>query len=302
MLLAVEVLIVGAVLAVLHGDGWHNAFAGSMHQSSFTAHPIAPIAAGPAPHVQIDDPESGVAVTASSDGMIHVKDDTTFSGWRFGGTQAIPQVQVTRTFDGVHISRADYSTGGISMFSRQHIEVQVPAGAHVTIGHCESAEITGVRNGVEVASQDGHIALRHISGIVNARSDDGHISAEDLSGSAISLVTDDGHITARGIRLLGAAPQAKIHTSDGSLTVSGLFPAGGSYALSTGDGSVHLALAAGSDARIAASTGDGSIEVDGSETDGDDSASRTVQVGGGNASMQVRTEDGSIHISTNGAR
>lgn len=302
MLLAVEVLIVGAVLAILRGGSWHTALAGDIHESSFVARPVAPIAAGLAPRVQIDDPESGVAVTTSSDGMIHVKDDTSFSGWRFGGRTQIPQLQVTRTLDGVHIERADYSANGISMSMRQHIEVQVPPGAHVAIGHCESAEVTGVQSGVDVVSQDGHIGLHDLRGNVNAQSDDGHISADDLNGNAIALSTKDGHIDASGITLSGASPRATIHTNDGSMKVSGLFPAGGTYDVSTNDGRITLALASGSDAAIDASTSDGSIEVDGATYHGDDAASRSIRVGGGSSPMRVHTGDGSIHITTNGAR
>lgn len=303
MLLAVEVLIVGAVLALLRGgSGWHSAFAGSMSSSSsFVAQPIAPIAAGLTPRVQIDDPQSGIEVTTSSDGMIHVKDDTTFSGWRFGGSTSIPQLRVTRTLDGVAISRADYSTGGISIFSRQHVEIQVPAGARVAIGHCESAEITGLENGVDVASQDGHIGLHHLRGNVNAQSDDGHITADDLTANAIVLSTKDGHVDATGLNLNGLAPRATIHTNDGSMKIGGVFPAGGTYEFTTGDGRITLNLSPGSDASVTASTGDGRIEIDGATYHGDDSASHAVRVGNGSSSMRVRSEDGSIHITTNGA-
>ncbi len=302
MLIAVEVLIAGLAVMLLRG-GWHigSWSAGSGAQSSFVPRPIAPIAAGSAPDVQIDDPESRVVVTTSSDGLVHVKDDTSFSGWYFGSLSRVPQLTVTRTPGGVRIERADYSLSGIAVFSHQHIEVQVPAGAHVTIGHCASAEVTGVHNGAEVTSQDGHISLYDVRGDVRAHSDDGHITAHRITANTIALSSDDGHIDATRLAFTGVAPHATIHSDDGSLRLEGVFPAGGAYDFSSTDGRVTLTLDTGSDASVDASSADGSIHVDGVSHDGDDSASYTFRVGSGSSNMRVHSEDGSIHITTNGA-
>lgn len=318
MLIAAEILILGMMVYAVRGG--HTVFASGMHSTHFTARPIAPLAAGSAPHVQIDDRDSGVTVTTSSDGLVHVTDQTGSSGWLWGESD-IQQLNVDRTSDGVRIARPGVSRNFFNIgFLRQHIDVEVPAGTHLEIVRCSGATITGIENGVEAKSQDGSIHLTDVKGVVNAHSDDGRIVATRLRGDTIALSsndgrilmsdittgaldahTDDGRIEAKHLQLTGSAPKLALHTTDGPLFIDGVFPAAGSYEATTNDGRIELGLAQGSDVTVSAATNDGHIDVDGQRSENDGSTRQSVRVGGGTAAMRVSTNDGSIHITTNGA-
>ncbi len=326
MLLAVELLLVGLMFATFRGFwGPSHEFARASAQGFdhmiLSGKDYAPVAAGLTPHVQVDDPDSGVSITASNDGMVHVHDASSVQGFVWGGASKIPDVTVSRTADGVHISRAS-NLNGIFVLGeqRQHVDIAVPSGSHVDIGHCSSAQVSGMRNTVDVRSQDGHITLADIQGNVDAHSDDGRIEASDLTGTTLALstndgslhlhnihaasldaTTSDGSIEAKNLAIDGTSSHATLHTNDGSLRLSGNFAAQGSYDFSTGDGRVELALAPGSDLTVNASTGDGRIYVDGSPFGDGDSAAHTVHLGSGSGTMRLASQDGSIHITTNGA-
>jgi hypothetical protein len=311
MLLAAELLIAGIAVYSLRGGhigspGFAQ-FTSSGTGGDFVAKTIAPIAAGRAPNVTIDDPESGVEVTASTDGMVHVKDDTYFGGATIGNHNGYPQVRVTQDLGGVHISRPSYESSW-GMFigfseSRQHIEVQVPADATLVIGHCESAEITGLNHGANVTSQDGHIDLTDVKGTVVAHSDDGHITATRISTDSLNLSSNDGYVEALDLDLTGAAPAVTLHSNSGHIRASGRFPAGGTYNFTTSDGKMYVALEPPSDVTIDATTEDGAIRVDNErqrQFDQGDPANGTLRFGSGASAMHMHTSDGSIYITTNG--
>jgi hypothetical protein len=318
MLVAAEILIVGMAVYVLGGGG--PTFAGGLRHADFSAAAIAPIAAGSTPQVVIDDAASRISVTTSSDELVHVRDLTQMRGAVFS-SGSYPQLRVTRTADGVHIERP--ATGHLSVeifgFSTEEVAVEVPSGSHVQIARCSGADVSGVSGSVSVQSQDGHVTLNDLSGIVDARSDDGslsavnvradrlsmessngHIALKDVTTGSLVARTNDGHIEASGLTVAGERPQATLHTDNGPVRVSGTFAPAGSYELSSSDGSIELRLPQNADLAIAASTGDGRISVDGSSAEGDDSASRTIRLGAGSGTMKLATSDGSIHILTNG--
>jgi hypothetical protein len=321
MLIAVEVLLVGLMLFALRGGfgGGHVLAASGFHSVNSTGKTFAPIAAGLAPVVRIDDPSTHVILTTSIDGLIHVKDDSSQHGLVWGSS-TIANLTVARTPDGVQISRPAYHSFAMFGMDIERIEVQVPSGSRIEIGHCSAADISGVRNAVDVASQDGHISLTDIRGAVVAHSDDGHLDATDVSGDTLALstndgslhlhdvtarvldaTTSDGRVEAMNLSIDGATPHVTLHTGDGSLHISGRFAPQGTYDFSSGDGSAELTVASGSDLAISASTGNGRIHVDGSSYGDGDSATRTIRLGNGSGAMRLATQDGSIHITTNGA-
>ena len=324
MLVAVEIVLIGMMMFALNGGAWNSGvFAASsgFHHVNITGKTYAPVAAGLSPHVQIDDPYSGVHVSASNDGLVHVQDLTSVHGFVWGESN-IADLTISRTFDGVHIVRPTHTGSDISVLGSdfERIEVQVPSGSHVDIGHSSSAEVAGMNNNVDVLSQDGHIALSDIRGNVSAHSDDGHVDAVNVTGDNVAISSDDGSVHLRNVnaRLLsarsadgriealnlaidGAAAHATLHTDDGTVIVNGRFTPKGSYDFSTGDGRVELGLAPGADLTIDASTGDGHIYVDGTSYGDGDAAAHTVRVGGGSGAMRLTSQDGSIHITTNGA-
>ncbi len=326
MLAAVEVVILGMAAFVLSGHSlwnWTGSAGYTPPQTASGAHPIAPLAAGNAPAVYIDDPQSHVTVSPSADGLIHVQDRTHVGGLTWGGDAGhIPALTVTRTADGVRIVRPSYHLGFFGLFvdDEREIAVQLPSGSSVQIARCSGADVNGVKNGVSATSVDGSISIADSSGSVSAHSndgrvelrrvrgntleissDDGSLRLADVTANALTARTGDGSIHAQGIVLNGSAPRATVHSGDGSVRVDGLFPGSGTYTISSGDGSIGLALASGSNATIAAHTDDGSMTLDGQSFHNDGGNQQTLRVGDGSSSLNVSSGDGSIHITTNGA-
>lgn len=322
MLIAVEIVLAGLMIFVVHGGfGGGNVFAANgMHRVQFSAMPLAPIAAGSSPHVVIDDADSFVTVTPSSDGEVHATDNTRVVGAIFSNA-SLEHLRMARTADGVRIERPASAHGFLS-FGRfsQEIIVGMPTGSRLEIVRSSGADVRGLRNDIAVVSQDGHISLADIDGNVDAHSNDGHIDAVDVRGTTVKISTDDGRLNIRNVtaatldahtndgrleahdlQFQGAAPRASLHTNDGSVHVSGLFPASGTYQIGTDDGRVELALARGSDVTVDAATSDGSLYVDGQSFSGDGRSAHTTRVGSGTGSLRLTTGDGSMHITTNGA-
>ncbi len=301
MLVAGEIGLVGVAAYSIRGAVPGDVFAGGTGVQ-FTAKTFAPIAAGAAPRVTIDDPNSGVTIGASDDGLVHVKDDTTFSGATLRGPHGYPQLTVAHDSSGVHISRPVYHEGW-GMFigfsnSRQHFEVAVPANATVTVDACDNAEVSGLRNGATIKALDGRVELTNVEGTIVAHSGDGHIAADGVTSPSLDLSSDDGSVEIRNFTATGNAPYVRLHSGDGHISASGLFPGGGKYDVSTNDGHINVAFARGSDVTVDASTNDGSLRVDGVRQRGDDGAQQSVRVGGGASAMHLHSDDGSIAITT----
>jgi hypothetical protein len=294
MLIAAEVLVVGmAVLAV--GRGGAPFFSGT-HHVDFSAAAVAPIAAGPTPHVVIDDAQSRVSVVLSSDQLVHVRDLTQIRGAVFS-SEKYPSLHVSRTADGARIERP--ATGSLSIaifaFSTQAIQVEVPQGSRVDIARCAGADVLGATGGTSVHSLDGHVTLTDLQGSVDAHSDEGYIKATNVRGDRLALESMQGHLALRHI----AVGSLSATTRDGRIEADGL-KVSGDATLQTNDGSIRVALAPNADTAIDASTADGRIVVDGTSLAGDDVAHQTIRLGAATGRMKLATTDGSIRILTNG--
>lgn len=295
MLVAAEIAIVGMAIYVLGGGG--SSFAAGLHSAGFTAAPIAPLAAGATPHVIIDDPHSRVVVGTSGDELVHVRDLTHIHGAVFSSAP-YPHLTATRTPDGVRIARADGGRVSFSFFemSVQRVEVDVPPGSRLEIARCEGANINGIEGGVSVRSIDGHVTLSDLRGSVDARSNDGYISATNVRGDRLAMESLDGHLSLDNVTVASLIGT----TRDGHIEAAGL-SVGNDATLQTADGWMRVGFAPGTDATVDASTRDGKITVDGFSNDNDSSAQRTIRLGAGTGRMKLATDDGSIHITTNGA-
>ncbi len=294
MLVAAELLVAGmAIYAVGHGRA---AFGAGLHRVDFTGASFAPVSAGPAPHVVIDDASSRVHVTESSDGLVHVRDLTQMRGAFFSSTN-YPRLSVTRTPDGVRIERPHVEDVTIDIFgmSTQAIQVDVPQGSRLEIERCGGADVAGVTGGVSVHSVDGHVTLTDVQGSVAAQSDDGYLEATNVRGDRLTMESSDGHLALENVAVTSLVGT----TRDGRIEADGLNVTGDGT-LQTGDGSVQARFAPGASLTIDASTNDGRIAVDGNSLDRDDSAQRTIRIGGGSGRLKLSTGDGSIHIFTNG--
>jgi Putative adhesin len=294
MLIAAEVLIVGmAIYAVGHGG---RSFAAGLKHVDFSAAPIAPVAAGAAPRVVIDDAASRVHVDVSPDELVHVSDLTEMHGAVYS-TGSYPHLRVTRTSDGVRIERPGSGRLSIEIFgfSKQSIQVDVPRDSHVEIADCAGADVFGINGGTSVHSNDGHVTLTDMQGSIDARSDDGYLSATNVHGDHLGMVSSDGHLALKNVIVGSLLAQ----TRDGRIEADALSVTADAT-LQTDDGSIALKLAPNADLTIDASTRDGHIVVDGNSLDRDDAAQRTIRLGAATGKMKVATDDGSIPILTNG--
>jgi Putative adhesin len=294
MLVAAEVLIAGmAIYSVGHGS---RAFGAGMHRIDFTGVAFGPVAAGAAPHVVVDDANSRVHVATSSDGQVHVRDLTHVRGAFFSSAN-YPQLRVTRTPDGVRIERPRAPDLSIDIFgmSTQAIEVDVPPGSRLEIAQCAGADVYGIDGGVSVHSLDGHVTLTDLQGSIDAHSDDGYLQATNVHGDRLTMESSDGHLALANV----TAASLVGTTRDGRIEADGLNVTGDAT-LQTNDGSVQARFAPDASVTVDASTSDGRISVDGSSFDHDDSAQRTIRIGAGAGRMKLATDEGSIHIFTNG--
>lgn len=260
VLAAAEVFIGGAILWSL-GRGSFSVHAAALpHTANWSGEKtFAAIDAGSTPHVLVNDPESRVVISASSDGKVHVADRSRMTGW-YLGTNTPRALQVQRTGDGVSILRPA-AEGGTPLeiigFSQQRVEVQVPPGAYLDVQRCAGADLAGLRGRIAVYSVDGSLHLDDIN-----------------------------------------TPSIDAYTRDGSIRGEGLQAGGGS--LRSGDGRVRVSLAG--DVTVRASTADGSIYLNGHRAaSGDGGSQAEFQIGKGGGPLTISTQDGSIHVTSNGA-
>lgn len=136
MLVAVEVLIAGFAIWCIGGAGHLSAAGFGAHNVDYVARTVETFDAGQTPHVVISDPESRVYVNVSTDGRVHVKDNTSIHGMIFSSDRSIPKLNATRTADGVTVERADYNDHWMHFTfgsTEQSIEVDVPENSRVEI-------------------------------------------------------------------------------------------------------------------------------------------------------------------------
>ncbi|HET9096326.1 MAG TPA: DUF4097 family beta strand repeat-containing protein [Candidatus Baltobacteraceae bacterium] len=259
VLIAAEVFIGGAILwAFTGGHAWSAQGAGFRHVSE-KGKTFAPIDAGSAPRVVIDDPDSRVVITPSSDGKVHVTDGWRTAGWLFNEAAKAAPLSVRQSAGGVSIQRSsEHFHVGFFVVDTHRTEVAVPPGTALEIQRCGGADVSGMKGSLAIHSVDGSLRL------------------EDVAVPSIDASTDDGSIRAANLRVGGGT----LHTNDGSIRL-GLTDANLTVHAQTSDGGIRF-----NDVRA---------------QDGDSGAAADYRVGTGGGSLQVSTQDGSIHISTNGA-
>ena len=237
VLLAAEVFIGGAILWTLTGGRmtWPAQASGLHRVSDQAGKTFAPIDAGSTPHVVIDDPDSRVVISSSTDGKVHVTDDTRTVGWVWGSSGSRPALNVARTGDGVSVTRGDGQIHvAIIGFDYQHTVLEVPPGTFVDVQRCGGATISGLAGQVRIHSVDGSISgtgLRVTGGRIET--DDGRVRlAFDGANLNVHAKTDDGSIHFNGRHVAqvddGAGADLQIGTGGGSLAVS------------SKDGSIHI--------------------------------------------------------------
>ncbi|HEX5275076.1 MAG TPA: DUF4097 family beta strand repeat-containing protein [Candidatus Rubrimentiphilum sp.] len=270
VLIAAE-LFVASVIVV--SAGGLKTFTGMGDAQGFSnmSYTLRAIDAGDRPHVVIDDADSGVTVSASNDGKVHVTDTRHIHGW--GSAPA--RVQLQKTVDGVLIERPAKSGDNLMFgFEFGGTVVEIPPGSTLEIRNASGADVSDLTGTIAVRSDDGHISATNVhTGDLTLSTADGHISLTDVDAGKLSAVTSDGAIRVSNLRVRNGV----LHTSDGS---------------------IHIGFADAGDVTVRAQTGDGSIRINGIRQDG---SPVQYKFGNGSGTLDVATQDGSIRVNTNGA-
>ncbi len=135
-MVAAQLLVLGAIASYL----------GGVRSLSWQPKTFAPIDAGLAPRIAIDDPDSRVVVTVAHDGKVHVRDASETRGLILG-YESLHPLQVLVVPGGIRIVRTamqkaghiDLGVGG----DEEITEVAVPAGASVHVERAGDTDLTG---------------------------------------------------------------------------------------------------------------------------------------------------------------
>ncbi len=195
---------------------------------------------------------------------------------------------------------APKTTGGFGfhMSSRSaKLIVSVPAAADLKANSGDgSIDIERVAGQLELRSGDGSIRGSGLDGAVTAHTGDGSIKLDGVTGS-LNVDTGDGSVSVAGV-----LTAVRARSGDGSVSIragSGSV-AKSDWDITTGDGSVTLALPDGFGSELDARTGDGNVrmtDITLSNVTGE-IGKRSVagRLGGGGATVRIRTGDGSITL------
>lgn len=246
---------------------------------NMAGHTFAPVRTGEAPQVIVDDPDSQVAISNSTDDSVHVTDDTHLHGW-FLGSHSRPALSVRTIPGGVAIERPGGGPVHVAVlgFYYRHVTIAIPPQSSLEVRRCSGAYINGLRGALHVNSVDGRITLHDVRATsLVLRNADGSLRLTDVSAPSIDAATQDGSIRAYGLQV-------------------------GSGTLSTQDGSITVSLR-NTAVNVTAHTADGSVHYNGQRIhSGDDASNANFTVGSGGGQLALTTQDGSINITTNGAQ
>ncbi|MBV8245692.1 MAG: DUF4097 family beta strand repeat protein [Candidatus Eremiobacteraeota bacterium] len=260
-------------------------------------HDLAPIDAGSAPHVIVDDPDSSVTVAISPDGRVHASDEWSVHGWILGSKKRPPELHATRTLDGVEVARASQAWQFVGVIGDevQRTQVLVPAGTRLEVRNAGGLNVSGLRGDLVANLSDGRIVLTDIvTDSIRVHTADGRIEFHGVKTRNLAASTNDGRILGEALSVEGSNPTATLQTDSGRIMLGASFAGGGTYDIHTGDGRIHLNLPRENDLAIEPNTGDGHVELDGSRRDG------TFNLGAGTGTLRVATGNGDISITTNG--
>ncbi|MCC6164017.1 MAG: DUF4097 family beta strand repeat protein [Acidobacteria bacterium] len=202
----------------------------------------------------------------------------------------------------VHVTLKDtdgwrFSKHAVSRSAR--LIATVPAESRLRVNSGDgSVRVVRVRGTIEARTDDGRIVMREVGGDVVAHTGDGSVQVEDVDGRC-RVSTRDGSVLVAG-RLQGGI---EARSGDGSVTIRA---ASGTivdedWHIETGDGGVVLTLPDPVDARLDLETGDGRIALAGFPElsvarDGERRRRLQAVLGDGQATLRVRTSDGTISL------
>lgn len=253
------------------------------------------IEAGPAPHVFIDDQNATLRVSVRLGTTVSVNEEVDVHGWVHGTRRPIV---VERTADGVQIVRGDGPLDVMMGSVERRLDVVVPPASRLEVKNAGATEVSGLRAGATLRSDDGSIVVNDQRGALDVHTDDGRVELHDVEAPSVQVDSDSGRVILDRVR----TDRVDATTDDGRIEVMRSLLRGGR--VETKSGRVNLTLDARSDVTVSARTASGKViahpplTAAGGGDDGDSPA--TIRIGNGGGSLQVGSDDGSITIAVGG--
>ena len=151
--------------------------------------------------------------------------------------------------------------------------------------------VEGIQASGTVDTSNGRITLREVAGDYDLDTSNGAVQVTGYRGN-IRVETSNSSITVEQ-----AVGQFDVETSNGRVALSAELTAGGSNAVRTSNGSVSITLLGTPSVRLDATTSNGAVSNDhpivATRMDG---AAQAGTIGAGDASLVVRSSNGSISI------
>lgn len=151
---------------------------------------------GVTPVVNIDDPHGDVTVTASTDGMVHLRGhQVAHTGSQEDANQIFnettPRIDSTRSGANIVVPAKDNTSVDLTL------ELPVSAETVIQSGHGD-VTVEGLNGSVDVTARHGDVRLDQISANVHAKMKSGDFSAQDVKGHAL-VEGSGGDVTLSGI-------------------------------------------------------------------------------------------------------
>lgn len=240
--------------------------------------------------------DAKVFITGSSRKTAHVKIDRNVVTKGLASTKGEFRVSVEETDGGLRIreQKNETSSGIITYRTVEYkIEIAAPEGASLI-----------------VRGDDGDFFIKNVNGEISLTVDDADVQLADCKGSRFSFRIDDGNLRMDGGKgeLTLEADDADIHISngrfesiiaevdDGDLIIETSLANNGDYVLETEDGNVELHVKQGGGTfTVRHDDTDISFTESFRQTEKDENF-RKLALAGGNASVRIRADDGSIKL------
>lgn len=233
-----------------------------------------PVTAKPDFHLITDDANLNIV---SSDAK-EVRVNVTTRGWK------IPDdIKIVEHQDGNRVS----------------VEVRMVHKQNFSFSHLERSIRVAIsvprETNLDLRTGDGNVVVDAVKGAAHIVTGDGNVDLTGLDG-ALNASTGDGNLKVRG-----RFDDLNLHTGDGNMNVyvATGSKASSSWILRTGDGNLDLHLPDGFSAELDAHTGDGRISSDFpvTTTGGLRENELRGKMNAGGSTLELRTGDGSIHVS-----
>jgi hypothetical protein len=233
---------------------------------------------GGSPQLTVFASDASIEVHAGGDGSISAVMET--RGYTLTGGDPDIVMTDSQSGDSVTITAKERSRTRfcIGCTRSAHMSITAPAGTRLMLKTSDgSLKVYDFKAPADLHTSDGSIEVRGFDGALHARSSDGSINVTGRFDD-LRLDTSDGSITVEVQRGSKVNTDWRLHTSDGSIRAALPEDLSAELNLSTGDGSIHSELSIN--------------DVHGPMS----KRSLTGKLNAGGRLLEMRTSDGSIHL------